>query len=111
MLLFRLQVGPGLDGGVAGAALGGFLDALLEGGHGIRGDVLGHRIVEHLPEQPDDLLDRGGGKRLWRAIGCCGELLLERAYPGVDVVRRDHDKCHAGQRGVLDVRPRSWWSR
>ncbi|XXR82931.1 hypothetical protein WMF33_18745 [Sorangium sp. So ce394] len=60
VLLFRLQVGPGLDSGVAGAALGGLLDALLEGGHGIRGDVLRHRVVEHLPEQPDDLLDRGG---------------------------------------------------
>ncbi|WP_437931138.1 hypothetical protein WMF37_18555 [Sorangium sp. So ce291] len=28
VLFFRLQVGPGLDGGVAGAALGGLLDAL-----------------------------------------------------------------------------------
>ncbi|XXZ35761.1 hypothetical protein WME89_18970 [Sorangium sp. So ce321] len=107
VLLFRLQVGPGLDGGVAGAALGGLLDALLEGGHGIRGDVLGHRIVEHLPEQPDDLLDRGGGDRLGRAIGCCGQLLLESAYPGVDVARRDHDECHVREWGVLDMRPPS----
>ncbi|XXV30898.1 hypothetical protein WME87_18860 [Sorangium sp. So ce1389] len=96
VLLVRLQVGPGLDGGVAGAALGGLLDALLEGGHGIRGDVLGHRVVQHLPEQPDDLLDRGGGERFGRAIGCCGQLLLEGAYPGVDVARCDHDECHAG---------------
>ncbi|XXV09620.1 hypothetical protein WMF24_16160 [Sorangium sp. So ce1335] len=98
VLLVRLQVGPGLDGGVAGAALGGLLDALLQGGHGIRGDVLGHRVVEHLPEQPDDLLDRGGGDRLGRAIGCCGQLLLEGAYPGVDVARRDHDECHVRER-------------
>ncbi|XXU89664.1 hypothetical protein WMF21_18445 [Sorangium sp. So ce1099] len=104
VLLVRLQVGPGLDGGVAGAALGGLLDALLEGGHGIRGDVLGHSVVEHLPEQPDDLLDRGGGDRLGRAIGCCGQLLLESAYPGVDVARRDHDECHIGEWGVLDMR-------
>nr|WP_234023790.1 hypothetical protein [Sorangium cellulosum] len=105
VLFLRLQVGPRLDGGVAGAALGGLLDALLQGGHGIRGDVLGHRIVKHLPEQPDDLLDRGRGDRFGRAIGGCGQLLLEGAYPGVDVARRDHDKCHAGQRGVLDMRP------
>ncbi|XXX48501.1 hypothetical protein WME76_12055 [Sorangium sp. So ce119] len=105
VLLFRLQVGPGLDGGVASAALGGLLDALLQGGHGIRGDVLRHGIVEHLPEQPDDLLDRGRGDGLGRAIGCCGQLLLEGAYPGVDVARRDHDECHAGQWGALDMRP------
>ncbi|WP_437971049.1 hypothetical protein WMF04_17955 [Sorangium sp. So ce260] len=82
VLLVRLQVGPRLDGGVAGAALGGPLDALLEGGHGNRGDVLGHGIVEHLPEQPDDLLDRDRGERFGRAVGCCGQLLLEGAYPG-----------------------------
>ncbi|XXU59915.1 hypothetical protein WME81_18825 [Sorangium sp. So ce1078] len=105
VLFLRLEVGPRLDGGVAGAALGGLLDALLEGGHGIRGDVLGHGIVEHLPEQPDDLLDRGGGERFGRAVGCCGQLLLEGAYPGVDVARRDHDKCHVGEWGVLDMRP------
>ncbi|XXT72301.1 hypothetical protein WMF14_17920 [Sorangium sp. So ce693] len=98
VLLLRLQVRPRLDGGIAGAAFGCLLDALLEGGHGIRGDVLRHGVVEHLPEQPDDLLDRCGGDRFGGAIGGCGQLLLEGAYPGVDIARRDHDKCHVRER-------------